>query len=194
MVLAAGGSTRLGQPKQLLRRDGETLVSRACRLADATAPRRVLVVLGAGAEANDAALDGVGAERLDNHQWRDGLSSSLKRAVVALRPGDQRLLILGCDQPALESPHLLRLLDAARVAPGRCAATAYGEDFGMPAVVPVELLQQAVLKGDSGLRGAFAQLGAEQVTIVPAPELALDLDTPADLAQARALGLIDPLQ
>jgi molybdenum cofactor cytidylyltransferase len=203
VVLAAGGSRRLGFPKQRLRRDGETLVARAVRLAQATAPRRVLLVLGANAGELRAALaeaagsdkDDVGAcDVLENPAWSDGLSSSLRCAALALAGDDAPVLLLGCDQPALESHHLESLLVLAAAAESGCAATRYDDALGLPALVTAALLQQATtLSGDRGLRGPLNALGRDRVGALHAPELALDLDTVDDVQRAIASGLLDPL-
>lgn len=193
IVLAAGGSIRLGAPKQLLKRDGETLVHRAVRLASATQPQRVLVVVGAYAdEVSDAVAD-LPAEIRLNEQWQEGLASSLRMAAGLL--GDnQSALILGCDQPALELSHLQRLLAGATASASGCAATLHGEARGVPAVVSAAVLGEARdLHGDRGLRGALQRLPADSIFLLDAVELEFDLDTPADVEKAIGDRLIDSL-
>ena len=197
LVLAAGGSRRLGQPKQLLTRGGETLVHRACRLALETSPRQTLLVTGANEEAVRAAVADLPLEAIHNVDWERGLASSLAAAVQALPGDDTPLLILGCDQPALTLDHLQALLDAVdgiAQRTGRChahAATTYGDAVGMPAVVPAALLHRAVTAGDVGLRKALNRLPSKQRMVVSAPELTLDIDTTDDLQRASEAGLID---
>ena len=194
IVLAAGGSARLGHPKQLLTRDGEALVHRAVRLAAATHPARLLAVTGAHAHDVEAMLQVIAVDyRLElvaNPDWERGLSTSLAAAASALHDVDAPALILVCDQPALQEHHLRELLvGAAHSRPG-CAATRHGERLGVPAVVSAELLQGArQLRGDVGLG---ARLGAlDGVWTLDAPELALDLDTPDDVSEAVARGWLD---
>ncbi|MCB1561876.1 MAG: nucleotidyltransferase family protein [Xanthomonadales bacterium] len=197
LVLAAGGSRRLGQPKQLLKRDGETLLHRACRLALETSPQRVLLVTGAGEADMLAAVADLPVEAIHNASWERGLASSLAVAAKHLPDDHTPLLILGCDQPALSVDHLLQLMAAsaqAKVAMHDelcCAATGYIEAVGMPAVVPAAMLRRAVTVGDIGLRKALNRLPPEQCPVVRAPELALDIDTIDNLQRARAYGLID---
>src|SRR5687768_3772545 len=95
VVLAAGASRRLGQPKQALRRDGESLLHRAARLAMATAAQRVLVVLGARSDALAASIADLPVECLDNDGWEEGLASSLRIAARALADFGGPLLVLG---------------------------------------------------------------------------------------------------
>ena len=80
VVLAAGGSRRLGQPKQLLKRDGETLVHRAVRLALETKPQRVLLVVGGHAQAMRDAVADLEVEVVMNAGWEEGLASSVRAA------------------------------------------------------------------------------------------------------------------
>ena len=193
IVLAAGGSRRLGTPKQLLMREGETLVHRAVRLAAATQPQRLLLVLGAhAAEVRDTVAD-LRVEILVNDDWQEGLASSLRAAVGALGEDDASALILGCDQPALEQIHLQRLLAGAAASSSGCAATLHRSARGIPAVASAAVLQEARgLHGDSGLRGSLQQLPSDAVYLLDAVELEFDLDTPADVEKAVADGLIDP--
>jgi molybdenum cofactor cytidylyltransferase len=191
IVLAAGGSVRLGAPKQLLKRDGETLVHRAVRLASATRPQRLLLVIGAYAEEMRAAVADLQLEILVNHDWPDGLASSLRVAVGALDETASGL-ILGCDQPALELAHLQTLLTGAVESVSGCAATRHPGSPGVPVVVSAALMREAHgLQGDSGLRRALQTLPARSLFLLQADELQFDLDTAADVEKAIAAGLVD---
>ncbi len=191
LVLAAGGSRRLGRAKQLLHRDGETLVPRMVRLAAATRPQRLLLVTGADAESIGQAAAGLGAENLFNRDWTLGLSSSLKCAAAALSGFGGAVLVLGCDQPALEADHLEALLHGAGSASSGCAATAHGDAAGIPAVVTMALMQACMqMQGDRGL-GAQLTAMADAVWRMDAPELRLDIDHEDDVAAACASGLLD---
>ena len=203
VVLAAGGSRRLGRPKQLLTRQGETLVHRAVRLALETAPSRLIVVTGAHATGVESAIaDLPGVECLHNPLWNEGMAGSLRRAALRLLDeadahGDvdgarvHRVLILACDQPALESHHLCALLAGAAGSANACAATVHGERLGIPAVVtPALLAQSRNLGGDRGLGARLTR--SPGVWRLHAPELALDIDTTQDVVQAVRSGWLDP--
>jgi molybdenum cofactor cytidylyltransferase len=193
IVLAAGGSRRLGRAKQLLTRDGETLVHRVVRLAAATRPLRLLLVTGAYADQVREAIAGLEVETVFNEDWSVGLASSLRVVASALEACDAPCLILGCDQPALGQDHLQRLLEGAASSVARCSATSHGNAPGIPAVVTATLLKEARdLEGDRGLRTSLRHLPAEALHLLEAPELQFDLDTPADVEKAIIGGLLDP--
>ena len=195
LVLAAGGSLRLGRPKQLLTRDGETLVHRATRLALESGAAPVLVVTGAHEADVRAALhdlcsrDAGDVECVWNAAWADGMARSLA-AADPLHDFDGPVLVLVTDQPALDVAHLRRLLAGAASSPSHCAATRYGARLGVPAVVTSPMLAHAHrLQGD---RGLGAQLSAMPgVWALDAPELAHDIDTPHDVLAAVAKGWLD---
>ncbi|SFK51986.1 nucleotidyltransferase family protein [Lysobacter sp. cf310] len=193
LVLAAGGSRRLGRAKQLLSRDGESLIHRAVRLAAQTGPQRLLVVLGAQAARLQAAIEDLPAELCLNPEWQHGLASSLQCGAAALAAHTGAVLILGCDQPALELEHLRTLLaDAARARSG-CAATRHGDAPGIPAVVSGELMAQARgLYGDRGFGALLARLPQQELAWLDAPALRWDIDVEADVAGAIAAGWLDP--
>ncbi len=192
VVLAAGGSRRLGRLKQMLLRDGETLVHRAVRLAAATRPARLIVVAGASSERIAAAVADLPADVLVNARWETGLAVSLQLAARALAAHAGRVLVLGCDQPALELAHLQALLAGAAHSASGCAATRHGGRSGAPAVLPPSLLQTAAaLHGDRGFGQALSALAPGSVFQLHAPELQLDIDTPENEQAAIARGLLD---
>ncbi|APO94547.1 nucleotidyltransferase family protein [Xanthomonas vesicatoria] len=193
LVLAAGAGSRLGRSKQLLMRDGEPLLRRSARIALQTAPRRCVVVLGADADRLSDVLQGLDVEVLRHADWSAGMGSSLAALRRHVRDDAtlRRSLILGCDQPALEAPHLRALLDEADRATSGCATSGYAGVRGIPAVVTHTAWADVTLQGDSGLRALFAGLDVQTLGCVSAPALALDVDTPADLAAAQQRGWVD---
>ena len=193
VVLAAGGSTRLGRPKQLLTRDGETLVHRAARLALASGASRVLVIVGAQADDVVSAVRDLPVECVVNARWSDGLAGSVRIAAEALDHATGATLLLACDQLALDAAHLQTLLEAACRTASSSAATRLGDRIGIPAVVAPGMLQVAqAVQGDRGLRDALNAPIAD-VICCDAPDLAFDIDTPEDVAIAVARGWLDPL-
>ncbi|WP_394003592.1 NTP transferase domain-containing protein [Luteimonas sp. WGS1318] len=194
IVLAAGGSARLGRPKQLLRRDGEALVARVVRLVAETAPCRLVVMLGASRDAVAAELVSRShcIELHDVPDWHAGLSASLLAASRVLQGHRGPVLVTGVDQPALDARHLRALLDGARAAPSGCAALMHGTRPGAPAVLSPALFAQVdALAGDRGFGALLAALPEDALFRLQAPLLTRDVDTPDALRAAQADGILD---
>lgn len=190
VVLAAGGSSRLGMAKQLLLRDSETLIHRTVRLVAATRPARIIVVLGANAERLATELADIPHTPVVNAGWHTGLAGSLRAAALHV-PKNHAVLIVACDQPALEEHHLRLLLAGADAVPARSAATDIDGVLGIPAVVPGEWFADLDAQGDRGFRDRLRSLPVDAVFRLQAQELALDIDTPAELRDAVQAGLLD---
>lgn len=187
VILAAGGSRRLGHPKQLLISRGETLVSRITRLVLETRPARTLVIVGAQAAAVSAALEGKDVEVVTNGDWASGLASSLGHAARALAGRNRPVLVTVVDQPALEARHFSALLAAHGA--DRDTVTAYGDGLGVPAVLRASTLAGATaLQGDKGFRQLWAETAPRAV---PAEELSHDLDEESDVTRAMTAGWLD---
>ncbi len=187
LVLAAGGSRRLGTPKQLLRIGGQPLISRTLRAAEAVTPDRVVVVLGAHALKLRLLInrDHPDVYRIDNPSWAEGMAGSLRLGLAALPERAAAALLLLTDQPGVDARSLRRLVNAWRRRPARAAASEYGGLLGVPAVLPRALWTEAKnLDGDVGARSLLRE-GDTVATIVPMPEASFDVDTEKDLRRLR---------
>lgn len=186
LVLAAGGSQRLGQPKQLLQVDNETLLHRACRQALVVCDE-VTVVLGAAAAEIGQTISDLPLGRLINPDWQSGMASSIRAGITALPVTADGVLILPCDQPALTATDLQRLAASWRVQSDRVVAAAYDGIQGVPVIWPRDRFADLLgLSGDHGAR-ELLKADAAQVVSVDMPAAALDVDTPAS---ARVQGLL----
>ncbi len=180
LVLAAGASTRLGQPKQLVTLHGETLVGRTVRLAREAGAETVFVVVGASFQPVVDALSLLqpAVRVLLNRRWHKGMSTSIAMgAHAAERGGAHDLLVLACDQVHVSAHHLLALRAASRRE--HVVASAYADRRGIPALFPefsFHALQQ--LTGDRGARDLLAQ---EDILAIPLEGGEFDIDTPDDL-------------
>ena len=136
IVLAAGASRRLGQPKQLLMLGGETLLERAVRLVSEAGAAPVFVVLGAYHERIHEATPIGDAKIVINDRWKQGIATSIHAALGGLdaaAPDAKGALILSCDQPLLTAAHLRALIEifAAQAEPS-LVASAYAGVVGIP--------------------------------------------------------------
>ena len=188
ILLAAGGSRRLGAAKQLVRYRTRPLLAHALAAARGALPQAPLIVV-VGSEALRLKLvvrrARCGARNVANPRWREGMATSLRTGLAAVPRTARAALVLLTDQPHVDAAALARLLGAWRRRPGVPAAARYDERVGVPAVLPRR--RWSALKELTGDQGARALLrGAPSITLVEMPEAALDIDTPADLLELRA--------
>ncbi|MBS1821907.1 MAG: nucleotidyltransferase family protein [Acidobacteria bacterium] len=178
IVLAAGASRRLGEPKQLVRLGDETLLERAVRACRDAACTPIVVVLGALSESIQNQCNLQDTVIVDNREWCEGMGSSLRAGVKALDPSVEGCVIVTCDMPAASAEHLRRLMKS-----GDVTASEYAGRRGVPAFFPqssfVALMQ---VQGDTGARDLLKEANA-----IPLPAGELDVDTAQDLQRAREL-------
>jgi molybdenum cofactor cytidylyltransferase len=184
IVLAAGGSTRMGATKQLLRIGGTSLVARAADAAIGSGARPVAVVVGADAESVRAEISGKEVLAAHNPDWATGLASSIRVGLSALLGAEPELdavVVAPCDQPALSSDTIARLASVHQSS-GLIAAARFGGRNGAPAVFGREHFPMlSKLGGDEGAR-RILNSNDGLVSSLDLPELGTDLDTPADYA------------
>ena len=192
MILAAGGSARMGRPKQLIEYEGQPLVARAATAARDAGADPVVVVLGAHAGEIGPVLEGLaGVTVALNPAWESGLASSLSAGLrAALRDdGWDGALVTLADQPYIGADVLRRLITAFHGG-SRLVASGYQGVPGVPALFGREYAPELLtLTGDSGA-GPWLRKRISELAIIPLDAALLDLDTPADAARlARRPGL-----
>lgn len=180
IVLAAGGSTRMGRPKQLLPWRGRTLVRRAVETALAVGGPVVVVI---GAEPVRSELQDLPIDVVENSQWSRGMGSSIRtgvqRAITVHAQLDAVILML-CDQPEVTADTLVRLIEAQRkTGKGLCAAE-FDATFGPPVLFTRAYFDRLLaIPDEQGARHLLLAY-ADDLLRVPCPEAALDLDTWSD--------------
>ena len=186
MVLAAGGSSRFGSPKQLVVFAGETLVARAARSALEAGANPVIVVLGANAELVRAALDGIEPLTIVvNSEWETGLASSLRAGLAEAKMTDADAVFISlADQPHVDSESF-RALIASFNKEHRVVAASYSGTVGVPVIIGREHFDELLqLQGDAGA-GQWLRSHRSDVTEVPLVAAAEDLDTPTDVQRLQ---------
>jgi CTP:molybdopterin cytidylyltransferase MocA len=183
-LLAAGGSRRLGKPKQFLRYRGRSLLLRAIAAARGALPRAPLIVV-VGAESLRVRLAirraRYEARVVDNRRWQEGMATSLRAGIdAAAAPATKAALVLLVDQPLVGAGAVARLVTAWRRRPGVPATALYEGRIGVPAILPRRSWRAlAALRADEGARALLR--GRAPLTRVDMPEAAFDVDTPADV-------------
>ncbi|HMG84250.1 MAG TPA: nucleotidyltransferase family protein [Terracidiphilus sp.] len=186
IIVAAGASSRLGQPKQLLPVDGEPLLQRAVRCALEAGAGPVLVVLGAYRERIEKAVELGATTVVANAEWEEGMASSIRAGVRAVDEGAgvAGVLLMTCDQPRITAKHLLQMLEEFDAHEGTMPiASTYGGVRGTPAIFPRAMFADLLaLRGDRGARGLLAKTSLPIVEI-PLEGGEVDIDRPEDLAE-----------
>ena len=185
VILAAGSSSRLGTPKQLLRYRGETLLHRTVRLAIAAGLDPVHVVLGCDASAVGDALGELRGRvtTVVNSDWQAGMGSSLACGIASLPGSAGAALVLVTDQPRLSHAILAEIAAAYRTGGAALVASRYASGaVGVPALFARRYFPELIrLAGDRGARALFAR-HREHLVTVAFPDGDLDIDTPAAAA------------
>lgn len=183
ILLAAGQSRRLGRPKQLLERAGESLLTKTVNAALGIDGVPVVVVLGAHAERMMPLLSDPRLVVVQNPDWPEGMASSVRCGLTVTRnrfPDTDGMLVIVCDQPGLDTLALQRLIELQRNTGLPAAAASYAGRLGTPAIFHARLFADLMkLSGDRGARQLLQDLGSD-VAVLPFEEGALDIDTEED--------------
>lgn len=181
VILAAGGSTRMGTAKQLLMLDGKTLLRRAVESAIGAGCEPVVVVLGSGSDQMGRELNDMPIQAVINDQWERGIGTSIRAGFVALNGSavDSAVLML-CDQALVSSESVTRLIEAADESDKAICVSAYDETIGPPVLVSRSFFSQMAQLPDACGAKALWKQNPQQVLEVPCPEAGLDVDSPED--------------
>lgn len=184
IILAAGASTRMGRPKQLIQFRGKTLLRRAAETARDADCSPILAVLGSEIEACTRELADLPVTRIPNPDWPKGMGTSLRAGVTALQraaPETQAALILLCDQPLITAPDLRTLITAHEQTHKPVCAAAFDNTLGPPCLFASTYLTKLLtLPDDTGAKPLLRAAGNDLHTVA-IPNAAIDVDTPNDL-------------
>jgi molybdenum cofactor cytidylyltransferase len=181
IVLAAGGSRRLGQPKQLLSYQGKSLIRHTVDCAIASICDPIVVVVGAYADKVQSEVEDLAISIVENPDWSLGLSTSIRVGVQSLRQGKPSLaaaIITLCDQPFLTSQLINQLVSAYQTTQKAIVATYYADTLGVPALFTASVWDKLhELKGDRGAKALIQQWPKEVIASIPFVQGDVDIDT-----------------
>lgn len=185
LILAAGFSSRLGEPKAVARVHGRSLLRNAFELAAFFAPAQIIAVVPRNAARYRIEARGINVVFKVNSQRARGLSSSVRSGITAARYSPA-VLLLPVDLVDLRHHDVIRLLGSWRAARRRVIARRIGPHGGTPLILPRWLYSRGLtLQGDIGLREMVNTLPGDAVRLVDMPSAGVDIDTPQDLKAAR---------
>jgi molybdenum cofactor cytidylyltransferase len=178
MILAAGASRRLGQPKQLIEFQGKTLLEHTVDCAIASQVCSTVVVLGEVLYQNPL------CRILLNPNWSEGMAASIRcglNELVSARSDLSAVIISVCDQPFISTDLFNQLIAQYQTQPSLIVAASYGDVLGVPALFDRQLFPELrQLQGDTGAR-KIIQKYQRDCQSTPFPQGGIDIDTPTDL-------------
>jgi molybdenum cofactor cytidylyltransferase len=190
VILAAGASTRLGKPKQLLEYHGKTLLAHAIHEAANSNADAVVVILGKDANLFKKEIDEKKVRVATNTSWEEGMASSLRLGLDTLfedKPYIDAVIFMVCDQPHISSSILNELITTQQKTTKQIVTCNYGDSLGPPALFHKKYFAELMkLSGDAGARKIIGQ-NMNDVTTILFPEGKIDIDTKEDYDELNRL-------
>ncbi len=180
IILAAGASRRMGQPKQLLPYRGQTLLRYVIQCAIASSCSPVIVILGANAEQIEPEISRLPIKIVKNTEWNEGISSSIRCGITYVQEqflNIDAVVFLTCDQPFVSARIIEQLIDVYNSTNKFIIASNYGKATGIPALFTCHFFSKLMdLQGDRGAKKIINQY-QYLVHQIDFPGGAIDLDT-----------------
>ncbi len=185
ILLAAGESSRLGTPKQLLMYKGTNLIQHTIDMT-LTLGMDTFIVLGAYGEKIQKQVNTYDAKIVENEEWNEGLASSIRKGlegVLSSNPDTEAVILLLCDQPFLSAEILRQILEKYQETGLPIVHCHYGEASGPPTLFHRSIFPYLLeLKGGQGAK-KVVDMFPDQVAFIDFPQGSLDIDTPEDYQQ-----------
>lgn len=180
LILAAGGSRRLGRPKQFLQFQGVSLIHRVISSARDARCSPLIVVAGEAFGELSEELKEVAL--LENREWERGIGTSIRRGIEYLsrESKSDAVVLLACDQPHVTPATIVELIEEHERSGKPIVASSYSNTLGIPALFTSSYFDLLLALPDaSGAKALIAATGSN-VAAVPFAAGAIDIDTPAD--------------
>ena len=183
IILAAGDSSRLGRPKQLLSYGGKTLLQSAINSAENSGADQVIVVLGSRKQLIENEINHNGVILIENPDWESGIASSIKTGITELKnifTGADAVILMVCDQPFADEKILKALIQEQASSGNAIVGSSYDNTKGIPALFHKNLFSELVsLEGNSGAKRLFEKY-KESASFISFQEGGIDIDTLED--------------
>jgi molybdenum cofactor cytidylyltransferase len=187
VILAAGGSSRLGQPKQLLLfKDKPLLQNTIEQSQEAFTFTSNVLVLGAYGPAIQESIDPGNFQVVMNEDWVVGMAGSIRKGLecsLEIDPELDHILVLLSDQPFVTSQLIRELIETHMKKGKEITACRYEDTVGAPAIFSRRLFKElSLLEGDHGARVLIRKY-PEKLTVVPFELGSVDVDKPEDYSK-----------
>jgi molybdenum cofactor cytidylyltransferase len=180
IILAAGDSSRMCLPKQLLPYRRKSMLQHTVDEAVASKAHSVYTVLGANADQITTKLRSLRTQIITNPDWKEGMSSSIRAGIAALPDEVDGAIVSLCDQPMIRSTVFDELIATFHASQKSIVACEYGETRGVPALFAKSLFPDLMsLRGHQGAKTIILR-DASVVTTIPFEGGQVDIDTPED--------------
>ncbi len=186
VILAAGGSSRFGEPKQLIPFRGKSLVRHIIDEACEAGCSPVVVVIGSEGEKLHRELDRTNVITAQNHQWKRGIGSSIRCGIQALinnAPDVEASVLLVCDQPAVDARVIERLIALRETTGKSIVASSYADTLGVPALFDRSLFPELLSLGDKAGAKSIISRNRNRVEEFAFSQGEVDIDTWEDWAK-----------
>lgn len=186
IILAAGSSSRLGQPKQLLAYKNSTLLKNTIKQVSSITNAVIIVVTGSNKDLIENELHSLNLKISHNPDWQSGMSSSINKGLtdlLVLNPECQSCIFAVCDQPYVSRIIFENLITKYQQTGKGIIASSYSETLGTPVLFDKKYFNQLLaLKGQEGAKKIINKFLDDTVSI-PFENGNIDIDTPEDYSK-----------
>ena len=184
LIMAAGASRRLGQPKQLIDYQGQSLIRRILHEAINAEIGDITVITGYNHHEIEKEIQDLKVNVFYNEEWEEGLGASIRNGlkyVLGRKPETNAILLTMVDQPFVDADHLKKLAKAYDPSRPMIIASAYSSTFGVPVLFDSQYFEEMKqLKGDEGGKKIFVNY-LRNIVEIPFIQGAIDIDEKKDL-------------
>ncbi len=183
ILLAAGPSSRLHKPKQLLNYKGKSLLKHSIEAALDSNAEPIILVTGSNAQEMEKEVTDIKINIIENENWQEGIASSIRcgiNALLSIAPEIEQTILMVCDQPYISPSLLNKLIDMQTETGADIIACAYAETIGTPVLFTKNYFYELLkLQGDEGAKKLVMKYKGS-AAFIQFPKGEIDIDTGND--------------